>query len=102
MLIFEQLSGSDPKFRELRALRGQAFTRRNARSIAALQARGLADKALDPYLAARALSGMIGRMAYATYALGEQVPLEELVVLTTRLWANALRLEFDESDLTAN
>ncbi|CUR55520.1 putative TetR family transcriptional regulator [metagenome] len=99
MIIFEQLAGSDPKFRKLRALRGQAFTRRNARAIADLQSRGLADADLDPFLAARALSGMIGRIAYTTYALEEHVPIEELVAVTTRLWANALRLQFDESEL---
>ncbi|SFK07332.1 TetR/AcrR family transcriptional regulator [Amycolatopsis sacchari] len=96
MLILDQLAASDPAFRVLRARRNVAFGQRNARSIKDLQDRGLADPGLDPYLAARALSGMVSRMAYVVYCLGEEVPLDDLVATATRLWANALRLDQDE------
>jgi AcrR family transcriptional regulator len=92
MRLLEQVANVDEQVRELRRRRSAAFAERNARSIADLQARGLADAELDPLLAARALSGMVGRMAYATYVLGEKRDLDELVATLTRLWANALRL----------
>ena len=101
MMILEQLAATDPKFRRLRSERGRAFARRNARAIEEMQRQGLADSDLDAYLAARALSGMIGRMAYATFALEEEVPFDFLVETATRLWANALRLSYEERELSA-
>ena len=92
MLILDQVAASDPKFREVRRRRSRAFADRNARAIKDLQDRGLADADLDPYMASRALSGMVSRMAYYAYALGEDFPLEELVETATRLWANALKM----------
>lgn len=93
MMLLEQVATIDPKFREIRRLRGKAFAERNARSIAELQARGIADPELDPLLAARALSGMVGRIAYSSFALGEHTPMEALVQTTTRLWTNALGID---------
>ena len=92
MGLLEQVSTIDDDVRELRRRRGAAFARRNAASIRDLQARGLADPGLDPLLAARALSAMVGRMANSAYVHGEKVPFEDLVSTVTRLWANALRL----------
>ena len=93
MRLLEQVATIDDDVRELRRRRSAAFTERNARSIRDLQARGLADPELDPTIAARALSAMVGRMANAVYVLGDHVEREELVATLTRLWANALRLE---------
>ncbi|MBU3067244.1 TetR/AcrR family transcriptional regulator [Nocardia sp. NEAU-G5] len=93
MAILEQVAAIDPKFRELRRRRSRAFCDRNARSLAQLQERGLADPQLDPQQAARALSGMVGRMAYYTYVLGEEHSVDELVRTVTRLWINAARIE---------
>jgi AcrR family transcriptional regulator len=92
MRLLEQVATIDDDVRDLRRRRGAAFAERNARSIRDLQARGLADPELDPLVAARALSAMVGRMANAVYVLGDHVPFEELVATLTRLWANALRL----------
>jgi AcrR family transcriptional regulator len=92
MRLLDQVATIDDDVRDLRLRRSAAFAERNARSIADLQARGLADPALEPLLAARALSAMVGRMAHAVYVLGDHVPFEELVQTLTRLWANALRL----------
>lgn len=92
MPILEQLAVSDPKFRALRARRGSAFARRNARAIRDLQDRGLADPSLDAYAASAALSTMVGRMAYSVFCLGEDISMEQLVFTTTRLWTNALHL----------
>jgi AcrR family transcriptional regulator len=99
MRLLDQVSTIDPDVREFRRRRGMLFAERNARSIRDLQERGLADPALDPLVAARALSAMVGRMAHAVYVLGDHVDREVLVVTLTRLWANALRLEVPEGRL---
>ncbi|MGY1869430.1 TetR/AcrR family transcriptional regulator [Nocardia gipuzkoensis] len=93
MLILDQVAAIDPKFREMRRRRARAFSARNAQSIRDLQERGLADRELDPQTAARALSGMVGRMAYYAFALEEETSLDDLVRTATRLWANALKID---------
>jgi AcrR family transcriptional regulator len=93
MRLLEQVATIDDDVRDLRRRRGAAFAERNARSIRDLQARGLADPDLDPIVAARALSAMVGRMANTVYVLGDHVPFDDLVQTLTRLWANALRLD---------
>ncbi len=92
MRLLEQVAAVDDGFRELRRRRSSAFVERNARSIADLQRRGLADPGLDPLIAARALSSMVSRMAYSAFVLGDELPVEVLVATLTRLWANALRI----------
>jgi AcrR family transcriptional regulator len=98
MGLLEQVANIDPEFRELRTSRSNAFVRRNARSIAKLQAKGQADRGLDPLLAARALSSMMSRLAFGHFVTGEDrddtpaVTEEDLVQIVTRLWVNALRI----------
>ena len=98
MGLLEQVASIDPEFRELRTLRSNAFVRRNARSIAKLQANGQADPDLDPLLASRALSGMMSRFAFGHFVTREDrddTPVttdEDLVQIVTRLWVNALRI----------
>lgn len=93
MALFEQVAQIDDEFRELRRKRGAAFVRRNAKMIRRLQEDGRADPDLDPLIAARALSGMVGRIAYSVYNLGERIPFEHLVTTLNQLWANALKLD---------
>jgi AcrR family transcriptional regulator len=93
MRALEQAATSDAGLREVRRKRGEAFAERNARRIRELQEKGLADPTLDPFLAAKAVDGMVGRMAYATYVLGDPCDPEDLVRTLTRLWLNALRIE---------
>lgn len=94
MGLLEQVAHIDPVFREVRKKRGDAFIRRNARSIANLQERGLADRGVDPLLASRALSGMISRLAFTHFVLEDEpsVDMDTLVCTATRLWVNALRM----------
>ncbi|WP_324801177.1 TetR/AcrR family transcriptional regulator [Stackebrandtia sp.] len=97
MGLLEQVSNVDPEFRRLRHSRGDAFIRRNARSIAGLQERGLADATLDPMLASRALSSMVSRLGFWHFVVepdeaADPARFEELVATATRLWVNALRL----------
>jgi AcrR family transcriptional regulator len=101
MGLLEQVAQVDPEFREFRRRRADAFVQRNARGIADLQARGVADPDVDPTLASSALSGMVSRAAYSAFVLGESTDsqaadagppeFEALVSTLTRLWANALR-----------
>lgn len=93
MGLLEQVAQVDPEFRTFRAQRADAFIQRNAGGIADLQTRGLADPGVDPLLASRALSGMVSRLAYSAFVLGEvaEVDFETLVSTVTRLWANALQ-----------
>jgi AcrR family transcriptional regulator len=93
MLILDEVAASDPDFRKVRQRRARAFVERNARAIRDLQDRGLADPALDPFMAALGLSGMVGRMAHFAFALGEDCSLDDLVETSTRLWVNALNLD---------
>ncbi|NLU83085.1 TetR/AcrR family transcriptional regulator [Rhodococcus sp. HNM0569] len=99
MALLEQVAHIDPEFRKLRQERADAFVRRNARSIADLQKRGLADRSLDPLLASRALSGMISRLGFSyfvseptTHGDEQLASFDELVATANRLWVNALRL----------
>jgi AcrR family transcriptional regulator len=93
MALFEQVAQIDDEFRELRRQRGAAFVRRNAKMIRRLQKTGRADPELDPLIAAHALSGMVGRIAYSVFNLGERIPFERLVTTLNQLWANALKLD---------
>lgn len=93
MMILEQVAAVDPKFREVRRRRSQAFAQRNAKGIASLQRRGLVDTELDPVMTSLALSAMVSRMAYYTFCLGDEVPMDDLVGTCTRLWVNALQMK---------
>ncbi|WP_222109565.1 TetR/AcrR family transcriptional regulator [Streptomyces cupreus] len=92
MAAMEQAAAVDPQFVRLRLERSRVFIDRSAAAIARLQQSGLADPELDPEVTARALSAMVSRLAYATFALGESVPFDALVETVTRLWTNALRM----------
>lgn len=94
---FEQVTGIDERFLELRLARARAFEERNVRGIRRLQQQGRADPSLDPELTAAALSSMVSRHAYMTFALGlrPDVDFEALVSTLTTLWVNALRIRPD-------
>jgi AcrR family transcriptional regulator len=91
MALMEQVSHVDERFRRLRLRRVRAFEARNAAAVRTLQARGLADPALDPGLAARAVSAMVSRVAYLRYVQGYGNESTETLVRTlSALWAGAL------------
>ncbi|MFF3912121.1 TetR/AcrR family transcriptional regulator [Streptomyces sp. NPDC001852] len=93
MALFEQVAHIDDTFLALRLERGNAFARRNARMIRTLQDNGEADPTLDPLVTAHALSGMVSRMAYGVFVLGQRIPFERLVTTLNKLWENALQLK---------
>lgn len=92
-----QVAAVDPRFRQMRKARADAFVTRNARAIADLQRRGLADRKIDAKLAAMALSGMISRLAQDVF-IGDYAPepVDDLVEAATRMWTNALGLTTPE------
>lgn len=92
MMLQEQVATIDPEFRRRRLNQGEAFAARNAKSIQRIQKSGLVDPELDPLMTSRALSGMVGRLAHASFALGENWSVDDLVATATRLWANSLGL----------
>lgn len=93
MRCLEQVAVIEPRFQETRMARARRFIARNASLIRELQAAGLADPELDAELTARALSTMVSRLAFTTYVFGDEVPLDDLVNVATRLWANGLGLD---------
>lgn len=95
MAVIEQVATINDEFRQMRLKRSWAFAARNARSIMRLQSLGLADSELDPEVTAKAIAGMVSRIAYTTYVLEDPIPFEVLVATTTRLWLNALRIPED-------
>lgn len=101
--LLQQVAAVDPRFREMRRARTHAFVTRNARAIADLQERGLADRGVEPVMAAKALSGMVARLAYDVFVIeggladgAQEAPVEQLVETATRLWTNALGLTAPE------
>ena len=96
MALMEQVATISEDFRLLRLDRAAAFAERNARGIRRLQELGLADRNLDPLLAANATSSMVSRMANQVFVHGYEVDFEDLVRTLTRLWANALRIPTTE------
>jgi len=97
-LLLEQVATIDPEFRRLRLARGAAFAERNARWIKRLQDEGYADPDLDPSMTARALSPILGRMAYHAFALEDDSFDEDAIIETaTVLWMNALGIPKDGS-----
>lgn len=98
MKLLDQVAAIDPDFREVRRRRSDAFVQRNARAISALQERGLADRGLDPYVAAKALSAMVSRSAFHAFCFDEPIELDLLAATCTDLWVNALRLPNSPDD----
>ena len=97
-LLLEQVATIDIEFRRLRVARAAAFAERNARWIRRLQDEGYADPDLDPAMTARALSPILGRMAYHAFALEDDSFDEDAIIETaTVLWMNALGIPKDGS-----
>lgn len=91
--IWEELATFNEAAAERLKLGLQKFVSRSERQIARLQAEGRADTRLDPQYAARALTSMVHRFAYAWFGQGESYDFETAVENLTRLWANALQMD---------
>ncbi|MCL3837641.1 TetR/AcrR family transcriptional regulator [Aeromicrobium duanguangcaii] len=90
MVLLEQVATINPDFRALRIQRAKVFTTRVMRWVESMQESGVADRSLDPLMASRALTSMVSRLAYYSFALGEEWDVDAMVETSTKLWFNAL------------
>ncbi len=98
MGVIEQVSRYDEHVNAARMATQQHFAARAKKAIRRLQAQGLADKKLNPTMAADALGAMVGRFAELWLVQGYRVyDFEEAVEQLTVLWANALGLDDEPS-----
>jgi AcrR family transcriptional regulator len=93
MIAWEEQTTANRSVAELRRKATVRFTQRVMRAITRLQAAGQADRRIDPYYAAYALTGMVSRFAY-TWVLEDDPPFEfeAAVEQLTLIWANAIGL----------
>lgn len=97
MSVIEQVSRHDPHIRELWQQLYQPHNDEFAESIALLQKHGLADRALDPKIAATALGAMTWRFAEQWLVQGHpEIDFEAGLEQLTRLFRNALQLSDPE------
>lgn len=96
MGIIEQVETFDEDLRSIRQARTDSFVDRAVRAIERLQSQGLADRELDPFYTATALTSMVSRFAYVWFVNpGPErfdFDFEEAVATLTRIWANALQI----------
>jgi AcrR family transcriptional regulator len=90
--VVEQAAATDPHFRELVDGLRAVFVDKTRATLRHFQADGLADRELDPDLAAPALVGMVETFARRWHAHGETYDPDEVVRTITRLWTQAVRL----------
>jgi len=93
MGVIEQVSRYDGHVRAERAATQKRFADRAELSIRRLQAEGVADRGVDPAIAAMALGAMVARFAELWLVQGyAEYDFDEAVEQLTSLWCNALRL----------
>jgi AcrR family transcriptional regulator len=97
MVLLEQVATINPDLRILRVQRSKVFTDRVARWVESMQEAGLADGSLDPLMTSRALASMVSRLAYYSFALGEDWDVDSMVDTATKLWFNALGMTLPTS-----
>jgi AcrR family transcriptional regulator len=91
MGVIEQVSRYDEHVGAARAARHNAYTDDVAESIRQLQRRGMADRSLDPQVAAAALGAMMLRFAELWLVQGLlDCTVDEAAEQLTRLFVNAL------------
>jgi AcrR family transcriptional regulator len=98
MGVIEQVSRYDEHVNAARMATQQHFAERAKKAIRRLQAQGLADKKVNPTMAADALGAMVGRFAELWLVQGyRDYDFDEAVEQLTVLWANALGLPDEPS-----
>jgi AcrR family transcriptional regulator len=96
MGVIEQASRYDEHVTAVRAATQKHFAERAEQSIRRLQKKGVADRSVDPVIAATALGAMVARFAELWLVQGyADYDFDEAVEQLTTLWCNALRLEDD-------
>jgi AcrR family transcriptional regulator len=93
MGVIEQVSRHDEHVNAVRTATQKHFAERAERSIRRMQAEGVADRNVDPAIAATALGAMVARFAELWLVQGyARYDFDEAVEQLTRLWCNALRI----------
>lgn len=90
--VIEEMAVRETYFRELKLHIREPFLRRNAAGIRRLQERGMADRDLNPDLAASMLGGMVEHLSLLWFVHGVEYDEEEAVDTLTKLWAGAIGL----------
>ena len=91
--LIEHVARCDDEVNAMRLARHRRFTERVAKTVAQLQARGMADPTLDPLVTATALGGLTQRFAELWLTDGAIDSTQDHVVdQLSRLFVNALRL----------
>ena len=94
MKVIEEVSRYDEQVYAVRAQRQHEFGQLVSRSISQLQEQGLADRRIDPDVAAAALGGMVAKYAEMTLVQGyADFGLVHSIDQLTLLWANAIGLD---------
>ncbi|MEV0358661.1 TetR/AcrR family transcriptional regulator [Nocardia sp. NPDC050697] len=92
MAIVEQVATFNDDFRELRHEHRKQLIDRTARAIARWQQEGLADRGLDPVLAARAMAAMVDHTLYLWLIQGDAADEAALLDTLDRMCLGALGL----------
>lgn len=90
--VIHEVAAFDPEVRATREERQGVFATSIRRRVQALQQAGLADPAVDPAMAAKALGGMVAFWADNTFRDDAEADLDEAVEQLTLLWVNAIGL----------
>ena len=97
MGVIEEVSRYDAYVNDARMRRQRHFAERAEAAIKRLQRKGLADKSIDPAIAAVALGSMIGRFAELWLIENwSDFDFDRAAEQVTRLWANAIGLDTSE------
>ncbi len=94
MGIIEQVSRYDPYVNAARMETQKHFAQRSERAIRRLQSQGLADRRVDPAIAADALGSMVGRFAELWLTQGyREYDFDQALDQLSLLWSNAIGLD---------
>jgi AcrR family transcriptional regulator len=91
--LVEQVGTFTPELRHLRLQVREAFVERAARGIAHQQEAGVADRSLDPVLAAEVLGAMVDHTCYVWLTLGREFDRDALLRTLTTVWVRAIGAE---------
>ena len=94
MGVLEQVATFNQRLAAIRRASRRYYVQRNTAAIRRWQQQGLVDERIDPGYAASALGSMVDRSAYVWLVLGEPYELEPATIQLTRLYCNALGLQY--------
>lgn len=95
MSVMSEVAAYDAFIRTLSIQIRERFVDRNEESVKRLQQQGLADKSLDPRIAADVLGGMIERFAQVWVNSRSQAEIDAAVPVLTRIWTRGLGIAED-------